>query len=58
MPSQSDRELTRRCCKAGKILDIRVCDHIIVGGRRSDWYSFKAAQDPSLISWTDKDGEL
>lgn len=32
IPSQNDRELTSQCCKAGKILGIRVCDHIIVGG--------------------------
>lgn len=58
VPSQSDRELTCRCCKAGQILDIQVCDHIIVGGGCSDWYSFKEAQDPGLISWKDRDGEL
>ena len=37
-PSREDVELTRRLCEAGKILGIRVLDHVIVGDGRC--YSF------------------
>lgn len=37
-PSREDAELTRRLWEAGKILGIRVLDHVIVGGER--YYSF------------------
>ncbi|MEI7632988.1 MAG: DNA repair protein RadC [bacterium] len=37
-PSQDDRVLTRRLAEAGKILGIRVTDHVIVGAQR--YYSF------------------
>lgn len=37
-PSREDAELTRRLWEAGKVLGIRVLDHVIVGGRRH--YSF------------------
>ena len=32
-PSQSDIELTRKLVAGGKLLDIQVVDHIIIGGR-------------------------
>jgi DNA repair protein RadC len=38
LPSREDAELTRRLCEAGKILGIRVLDHVIVAGGRH--YSF------------------
>jgi len=37
-PSKKDVELTRKIKKAGEILDITVCDHIIVTPER--YYSF------------------
>ena len=37
-PSQSDINLTQKIIEAGKYLDIRVCDHIIVAG--SQYTSF------------------
>ena len=39
-PSAQDRHLTRRLCEAGKLVGIRVLDHIIVG--RNGYYSFAA----------------
>lgn len=41
-PSANDLELTRRLVEAGKILDIHVLDHIIVG--RDNFLSFKEKQ--------------
>jgi DNA repair protein RadC len=40
-PSREDRECTGRICHAGRILGIRVLDHIIVG--ETDFYSFADA---------------
>jgi len=37
-PSGSDKQLTEKLCAAGKLLDINVFDHIIVG--HNDYYSF------------------
>lgn len=37
-PSREDMELTRRLCEAGKVLGIRVLDHVVVGSDR--YYSF------------------
>lgn len=44
MPSKEDRGVTDRLVKAGKILDIPVLDHIIIGSDGHDRYlSFKEA---------------
>ena len=40
-PSREDRECTNRLIQAGKILGIRVLDHIIIG--HDDYYSFADA---------------
>ena len=40
-PSREDRECTSRLCQAGKILGIRVLDHIVVGF--DDYFSFADA---------------
>ncbi len=40
-PSREDRECTQRLCRAGKILGIRVLDHIILG--HDDYFSFADA---------------
>jgi DNA repair protein RadC len=37
-PSSEDRECTARLCQAGKILGIRVLDHIVIG--HDDYFSF------------------
>ena len=40
VPSTEDKAVTRRLVKAGKLLGIQVCDHVIVG--EDDTYSFDA----------------
>ena len=40
-PSREDRECTQRLCSAGKILGIRVLDHVILGFE--DYFSFADA---------------
>ncbi len=40
-PSKEDRECTERLCRAGRILGIRVLDHIIVG--HDEYFSFADA---------------
>ncbi len=42
-PSESDRLLTRKLVSAGKLVDIKVLDHIIFADR--DYYSFKDQQE-------------
>ena len=37
-PSQEDRDMTRRLVKAGKILGIRLLDHLVIGDQR--YFSF------------------
>jgi DNA repair protein RadC len=37
-PSREDRECTSRLCEAGKVLGIRVLDHVIVG--QEEFFSF------------------
>ena len=38
-PSEDDRQLTKKLIAAGKLLDINVIDHIIIGNER--YYSFR-----------------
>jgi DNA repair protein RadC len=40
-PSREDRECTQRLCQAGKVLGIRILDHIILG--HTDYFSFADA---------------
>jgi DNA repair protein RadC len=44
-PSREDRECTNRLCEAGKILGIRILDHVIVGFE--EYFSFA---DAGLLS--------
>jgi DNA repair protein RadC len=37
-PSMEDKDCTNRLCEAGKILGIRVLDHIVIGD--DDYFSF------------------
>lgn len=41
-PSEEDRKTTKRMEAAGKLLGIRVVDHIIVGECKENYYSFRA----------------
>jgi len=41
VPSKEDRECTLRLCQAGKILGIRVLDHVVLG--HDDYFSFADA---------------
>ena len=46
-PSREDEELTRRLFEAGKLLGIRVLDHVIVGDHNSErHYSFADEDRP------------
>ena len=40
-PSQEDIRLTKKCIEASKLIDIPCMDHIIIGGRNGDSYSFR-----------------
>ncbi len=40
-PSREDRECTQRLCRAGKILGIRILDHVVLG--HDDYFSFADA---------------
>jgi len=39
-PSNEDRRLTRQLADAGKLLDIRVHDHVVIGNGTWQWVSF------------------
>lgn len=40
-PSQEDYDATHRLSEAGKLMDIRLVDHVVIGGDRGDIYSFR-----------------
>lgn len=40
-PSEQDKEFTRQLCEAGKIMQVQVLDHIIIGDGR--YYSFESS---------------
>lgn len=40
-PSSADNIVTRRIVEAGKLLDILVLDHVIVGNETGDYFSYK-----------------
>ncbi len=40
-PSREDRECTQRLCRAGRILGIRILDHVVLG--HEDYFSFADA---------------
>lgn len=42
IPSEEDKKATKRLEMAGQILGIPVVDHIIVGERKENYYSFRA----------------
>ena len=49
-PSADDIALTRRLVRAGEIVGIKICDHIITGGR-DQWLSLHQSR-PGLFSWS------
>ncbi len=42
-PSESDKKITKQLVKAGKLLDIKVLDHLIIAG--NNYYSFASHED-------------
>lgn len=44
-PSREDRLITEKLIYAGKLLDINVIDHVIVGGTEGKYYSFRQEAD-------------
>ncbi len=40
-PSQDDRNITERLQECGRLMDIRMMDHIIVAGETGEMFSFK-----------------
>ena len=42
IPSQEDKDVTRRLLSAGELIGCNVLDHIIVAGGTGDMYSFRA----------------
>jgi len=47
-PSREDRDVTRRVIKAGKLMDIPLIDHVIIGAINGKIYSFEE-EDPELF---------
>lgn len=43
MPSEQDIRLTKKVKEAGELLDIRLADHIIIGGKSGAYISFREA---------------
>lgn len=40
-PSKPDLEVTETICKAGKMMQIELLDHVIIGRDNYDFYSFQ-----------------
>ena len=47
-PSREDNELTKRVLQAGRLMEIPLLDHIIVGSGRSVYYSYNERQPEML----------
>ena len=50
-PSQEDKDITKMLLKAGKILDIKMVDHIIVAGETGEMYSFQREGLMDQLEW-------
>ena len=48
-PSGPDYSVTKRLAEAGKLMDIPLIDHVIIGGMNGNTYSFRE-HDPDLFS--------
>lgn len=52
-PSEADRSVTRNLIEAGRILDIHLLDHMIIGGGTGDYYSFHA-HEPEMFEQSNR----
>ena len=50
-PSQDDRNITKRLQECGRLMDIRMMDHIIVAGETGEMFSFKQAGLLDQLPW-------
>lgn len=50
-PSQEDKDITKRLLECGRILDIRMMDHMIVAGESGEMFSFKQEGLMDEIEW-------
>ena len=50
-PSQEDKDITKMLIQAGKILDIKMVDHIIVAGESGEMYSFQREGLMDQLEW-------
>lgn len=50
-PSTADLRITRQLVDAGKLLDINLLDHIIIGEERQDQEGFLSLRDNGLASF-------
>lgn len=51
-PSEEDKSITNRLIECGKILGIEVADHLIIGGRNGECFSF---MEHGLITGMDRE---
>ena len=56
-PSQEDKDITKMLIQAGKILDIKMVDHIIVAGESGQMYSFQREGLMDQLEWQDGNWE-
>lgn len=50
-PSQDDKNITKRLQECGRLMDIRMMDHIIVAGETGEMFSFKQEGLLDQLSW-------
>lgn len=50
-PSAEDVRITRQLVEAGKVIDIKVLDHVILGGRREGGPDFLSLREEGLVSF-------
>lgn len=53
-PSEEDRNITKRLMECGRMLDIRMMDHIIVAGETGEMFSFKQEGILDQLVWKDE----
>lgn len=51
-PSQEDKDITKRLLECGRILDIRMMDHMIVAGESGEMFSFKQEGLMDELEWS------
>jgi DNA repair protein RadC len=50
-PSQDDKDITKMLLQAGRIMDIKMVDHIIVAGETGEMYSFQREGLMDQLEW-------